>query len=425
MQIAIEIINQCGYWGIFSLTALEQFILPVPGDIFLTVGIGKIAGFSFKNIMALIVIAVFIGSYAGYFLGKYFGHPIVLWLFGKSRIDKWEVFIKKYGVWGIIVAGLTPMVPFKIITWGSGIFEVPLKHFTIGLLFGRIPKYIIAGFAATLIYQTKFYATPEMSAIVLGIFQGVTEFLPVSSSGHLVIMEHFLKLPAYINASDLELFDIFLHGGSLLAIMVIFWRDWILVLKEFWGMVKNRVFDKNTLTAKLIIGTIPAVFAGLLFGKIVGGTLREFFYIAVFFIITAIFYLYAEWKGGKKNLEKVSLKQSLVIGIAQALALIPSVSRSGITIGVGMLFGLKREAAAKFSFMLGGIAILAANIYAIFSIKNGAVMPNLSFTLIGTITSFFVSLAVIIWLLKFLAKHTLRPFSFYLMVLGALILMIF
>jgi undecaprenyl-diphosphatase len=90
-----------------------------------------------------------------------------------------------------------------------------------------------------------------------------------------------------------------------------------------------------------------------------------------------------------------------------------------------MLMGLKRDAAARFSFMLGGVAILAANVYAVFSIRNGAVMPDLTFTIAGTATSFLVSLISISWLLKFLEKHTLRPFSFYLMTLGALILMIF
>lgn len=107
------------------------------------------------------------------------------------------------------------------------------------------------------------------------------------------------------------------------------------------------------------------------------------------------------------------------------LVLIPGVSRSGATIATGMLMGLKRDAAAKFSFMLGGIAILAANVYALFSIRNGAVLPDLAFTLFGAATSFVISLLSISWLLKFLEKRTLRPFSFYLMILGALILMVF
>ncbi|MCK5604089.1 undecaprenyl-diphosphatase, partial [Candidatus Pacearchaeota archaeon] len=123
--------------------------------------------------------------------------------------------------------------------------------------------------------------------------------------------------------------------------------------------------------------------------------------------------------------ETVGIKKSLIIGSAQALALIPGISRAGTTIATGMLMGLKRDAAARFSFMLGGIAILAANVYALFSIRNGAAMPDLSFTLVGTFTSFVVSLASISWLLKFLEKHTLRSFSAYLLILGSILLMMF
>lgn len=422
MQIVREVIQNYGYVGIFSLTALEQFIFPIPADVF--VAIGTSMGLPFKNILMYVLFAALIGSYIGYFLGKYLGHPVMRWLFGKKRLEKGEQFIRKYGVWGVIIAGLTP-IPFKIVTWTAGIFEMPLGRFTIGILLGRMPRYLVTGLAASLIYKTKFYASTEMSAIILGFLQGVTEFLPISSSGHLAITEHFLKLPATISATDLELFDIFLHGGSFLAILIFFWKDWLHVLKELWHMVSRWTFDRNSLAAKLIIGTIPAVLAGLMFGGAIGNQFRQLGYIAFFLILIAFFYLYAEWKGKENEHETVGIKKSLIIGAAQALALIPGVSRSGTTIATGMFMGLKRDAAAKFSFMLGGIAILAANVYALFSIRHGAYVPNLTFTLIGASTSFLVSLASISWLLKFLEKHTLRPFSIYLMIVGALILMVF
>ena len=421
IDIVREVIQNYGYLGIFSLTTLEQFIFPVPADVF--VGMGTSMGLPFKNVMFFVLFAALVGSYIGYFLGKYLGHPVMSWLFGKTRLEKGEQFIKKYGVWGVIIAGLTP-VPFKIVTWTAGIFGMPLGKFTIGVLLGRMPRYIVTGYLAKIIVETKFYATTEMSAIILGALQGVTEFLPISSSGHLAIAEHFLKLPEAISATDLEIFDIFLHGGSLLAILIFFWRDWLNVLKELWHMIAKRTFNKNSLAAKLIIGTIPAIIAGLMFGGAIGSQLRQIHYIAAFLILLSVFYLYAEWKGSGEK-EEVNLKRSLIIGVAQALALIPGISRAGTTIATGMLFGLKREIAAKFSFMLGGIAILAANVYAIFSIHNGAAMPHTTFTLIGTATSFVVSLLAMSWLLKFLTKHTLRSFSFYLMLLGGLILMVF
>lgn len=421
-DIVREVILNYGYVGIFILTTLEQFIFPIPADVF--VAIGTSMGLSFKTVLIYVLFAALIGSYIGYFLGKYLGHPVMLWMFGKRRLDQGEKFIKKYGMWGVILAGLTP-IPFKIVTWSAGIFEMPLGRFTLGVLLGRMPRYIITGYAATLIYKTKFYASTEMSAIILGALQGVTEFLPISSSGHLAITERFLKLPEAIGVTDMVLFDIFLHGGSLLAILIFFWRDWLGVLKSLWHMLSRWTFDKNSLAAKLVIGTIPAVLAGLVFGGAIGEHLRLLPYIATFFILIALFFLYAEWKAGKNEGETVDIKKSLIIGSVQALALIPGISRAGTTIATGMLMGLNRKAAAKFSFMLGGVALLAANVYALFSIRSGAVMPDLTFTLIGAITSFAVSLASISWLLKFLEKHTLRPFSAYLLIVGALILMVF
>lgn len=424
ITIIKDIIQHYGYFGIFSIIGLEQFILPlpIPPDVFVV--LGTKAGLITKNILFYVALATLIGSYMGYFLGKYLGHPVMRRFFGK-KLDKGEDFIKKYGVWGVILAGLTPFFPFKIVTWTCGIFEMPLGRYTLGILFGRIPRYLITSYAAVLITKTKFYASVTMSSVILGAVQGLTEFLPISSSGHLAIMENFLKLPPNITSANLETFDIFLHGGSLLAIIIYFWKDWVNVLKEFWHMITRRVFKKETLTAKLIIGTLPAIFAALLFKDLLENQLRAIYYIVAGFILNAIIYLYAEWKGKNNTRESINLKKSLLVGVAQAVALIPSVSRSGFTLATGMLLGLKREAAAKFSFMLGGVALAAANIYGLLSLRNHPVMPGLSFTLIGTITSFVISLLTISWLLKFLERHTLRPFAFYLMLISALILLVF
>jgi undecaprenyl-diphosphatase len=369
--------------------------------------------------LTLIFIATFLGSIVGYFLGRTLGHPIASWLLGKRRLEEGEKFIKKWGILGVILAGLTP-IPFKIVTWTAGIFEMPFWKFLIGVLIGRIPRYFITAYAGALIYQTKFYATTEMSALILGILQGITEFLPISSSGHLVIMEHFLKLP--IGAEEMAMFDIILHGGSLLAIIVYFWRDWINVFKEIWHMLTKWTFDKNSLAFKLIIGTIPAIFAGLIFGKAVTGPLRNLHSIAFLFIILSVIYFYAAWKGRKNESENVTPKKSVMIGLAQALALVPGVSRSGVTISTGVISGLKSEMAAKFSFMLGAVAIFAANVYAFFSIERGAIIPNARFILLGFGTSFIVSFVAIIFLLKYLEKHTMRAFGVYLLLVGILIL---
>ena len=417
VEFAKGIILNYGYGGIFVLTTAEQFIFPVPADIFITTGTGL--GLSFSKILWIVSFSAVVGSLIGYFLGKYLGHPIIQWLFGKKALDKGERFIKKWGVWGVIIAGLTP-IPFKIVTWSAGIFEMPLKKFIPAIIVGRIPRYIASAYAGKFIFETKFYATTEMSALILGTLQGITEFLPISSSGHLVLMEHFLYLP--IEPEQLAMFDIILHGGSLLAILLYFWRDWIDVLKQLWKMVTKWTFDKNSLASKLIFATIPAIFAGLAFGSYITGPLRNIKSIAVFFIILAVLYFYAAWKGRRNDKETVCLKKSVLIGCAQALALIPGISRSGATIATGVILGLKREAAAKFSFMLGGIAILAANVYALVSIGQGTTMPDLKFTMFGFVASFIFSLMAIAFLLKFLQKYTMRSFGVYLLIIGILIL---
>jgi len=411
------LILQYGYAGIFSLTALEQFIFPLPVDVFFGFSIEN--GLNYHKLMLLVLLATVVGSSIGYLLGKYLGHPALTWLVGKTKVQKGEVYIKKWGIWGVILAGLTP-IPFKVVTWTAGIFEMPYGRFVLGVILGRMPRYMLTAYAGAKFLESKFYATTDMSALILGALQGLTEFLPVSSSGHLVVMESFLRLP--IPAEHLETFDIFLHGGSLVAILIYFWKDWWQVLKEVWHMIRNFRFDTNSLTFKLAAATIPAILAGLTLGGAISDNMRSIHKVAIFFIILGVIYFYAAWKGKKNTNETVSLKKAILIGLAQSVALIPGISRSGITIATGVTLGLKRKAAAKFSFMLGGIAILAANVYALFSMRNGAPMPDLNFVLMGTVTSFATSLLAIYLLLQFLEKYTMRTFGIYLILAGSMIL---
>ncbi|MBU0578037.1 VTT domain-containing protein [Patescibacteria group bacterium] len=419
IELAKEIIATHGYAGIFALTTAEQFIFPVPADIFITLGTST--GLIFTKVLWIISIAAVVGSLIGYFLGRFIGHPIIKWMFGQERLNQCEEIVKKWGMWGVIIAGLTP-IPFKIFTWTAGAFEMPLGRYLFAVTVSRIPRYIFSAYAGVLIFKTKFYASTEMSALILGTFQGITEFVPISSSGHLVIIEHFLHLPEEITAQTLATFDIFLHGGSLLAIVIYFWKDWVQVIKDAWKMVSKFKFDYNSLAFKLALGTIPAIIAGLTLGDYFTGPLRNLNSIAIAFIVLAVVYFYVAWKGQGNRKENVSLKNSVIIGCAQALALIPGVSRAGSTIAAGVLSGLKREAAAKFSFMLGGIAILAANVYALMSIGSNTVVPGIKFTLLGFGASFVFSFLAITFLIKYLQKHTMRAFGIYLLLVGILIL---
>ena len=411
------VILNYGYFGIFLLTTLEQFIFPLPVDVFFGFSIEN--GLMYHHLMILVLIATILGATIGYFLGKYLGHPALTWLVGKTKVDKGEAYIKKWGIWGVILAGLTP-IPFKVVTWTAGIFEMPFGRFILGVVIGRMPRYMLTAYAGAKFFESKFYASTGMSAIILGGLQGLTEFLPISSSGHLVIMEHFLKLP--IPASQLETFDIFLHGGSLIAILIYFWKDWVSVLKEVWHMLIKFRFDTNSLAFKLAAATLPAIIAGLTLGGAISDNLRQLHTVAIFFMILGLIYFYAAWRGRHNTHENLGLKKAILIGLTQAFALIPGISRAGSTIAAGVTLGLKRDAAARFSFMLGGVAILAANVYALFSLRNDSPMPDLDFILMGTATSFITSLLAIYLLLRFLQKYTMRAFGIYLILAGSLIL---
>lgn len=410
------LILKYGYLAIFFLTTIEQFFFPIPTDIFLGFSIEN--GLKYSKVMFFVALGVILGASIGYLLGKHLGHPALEWLVGKEKVAKGEAFIKKWGMWGIIMAAFTP-VPFKIVIWTAGILEMPFKRFILAVLIGHLPRYFLTAYLGVKFFETKFYAGTGMSAIILGAVQGLTEFFPISSSGHLLVLEKFLHLP--VPAIQLMSFDIFLRGGSLIAILVYFWRDWLGVLKEIWTMIKKGVLEKEGLAFRLFASTIPIVIAGLIFGKEIDD-LRSVHNVGLFFIMMSAIYFYISWKAKDNSHETVNLKNSILIGIAQTLSFIPGISRSGITMAAGLNSGLKREVAARFSFMLGAVAILAANTYSFFSLQSQVPLPKLSFVFLGTISSFFASLLSIFLLLKFLKKYSLRAFGIYLLLAGILIL---
>ncbi len=414
-----QFIADYGLWGLLGLSTGEQFILPIPSDPFL--GLLKSNGTSIYAIMLVVFFGTILGATAGYFLGKKLGHPAIVWLFGERKVNRAEKSAKKWSMWGIIIAGLTP-IPFQIFTWLAGAFEMSYRKFITAVLLGRMPRYLAMTYFGSMLIGYEIFAGENLKALILGAIQGITEFLPISSSGHLLIVEKFLQTP-YSDA-QMASFDIFLHGGSLLAIVIYFWKDWFQILKETGGMIRRFKIDTKSLTFKLAVATIPVIVAALLFGDFIKSYLREQpKTVAVFFILVGIMYFYTAWKSRWNFRRKIHLKKAILIGFAQALALIPGVSRAGSTIAAGVSMGIKREAAARFSFLLGGIAILAANVYELLSLWGGDVeLPDLKFILTGTITSFLASLISIYLLLKFLKKYSMRAFGVYLILAGVAIL---
>jgi len=265
-------------------------------------------------------------------------------------------------------------------------------------------------------------------ALILGVIQGLTEFLPVSSSGHLVIAESLLKLPV----ESLKSFDIATHVGTLFALLVYFWKEiWSLIVAFFASI--GQIFTKKKLPAELensqrlmiylLIATIPAIVFGVTLGDWLDELFRQPFTVAIFMIVMGLGFFVAEFIYSRLKTRNVGLREGLVMGLAQCLALIPGVSRSGITISAGLVQGVKRDEAAKFSFLLGAIAIFGAAVFTVYDIAKGKyAMPPLDLLLMGIVSSFVVGLAAVSFLMKFLKKNTLHVFGIYRVILGFVIL---
>lgn len=261
-----------------------------------------------------------------------------------------------------------------------------------------------------------------LQAFSLGVLQGITEFLPISSSGHLVIGEWFFGL----KVADLKSFDVALHIGSLLAIFVYFRKDVWGLLKAFVRLFSGK-FDGEyaKLILFIVIGTLPAVFAGLLLEERIDAIFRNIYAIGISMMVVGVIFIIGEWAHKKmaKESTELTLKKVLIIGVAQAIALIPGVSRSGSTIIAGLFQGIRRESAARFSFLLGMPAILGAGILtAIKSSESAGVAIDTGTMVFGASISFIFSLLSVWFLMKFLKKHTLLVFAIYLIAVGSFVL---
>ena len=249
-------------------------------------------------------------------------------------------------------------------------------------------------------------------AIILGIVQGLTELLPISSSAHLYLM------PWFFNWNIPEAFDVALHFGTLLAIGIFFFKDWLNLIKGAYKLTIKK--EKNTegkMFWYIVIATIPGGIIGFILDKFAEDTLKNPVIIAFSLIIMGII-LYIVDKHAKKevNYEQMTLKQTFLIGLSQSLAFIPGVSRSGITMTTGRLLHIKREAVAKYSFMLSAPIVLAATL-----LKLQEFQFSLAF-LLGVLSSFLMGIFVIKLLLEYLKKGSFKIFAIYRIVLGILVL---
>lgn len=248
-------------------------------------------------------------------------------------------------------------------------------------------------------------------AILAGAVQGLTEFLPVSSTGHLIIFEHIFG----ISQEEFGLaFDASLHLGTLVAVVLFFYKDYVRALK-------------SKLAISIVVGTVPAAVLGLVFETAIESSVRQLWVIGSALVIFSFVIVAAEKVGAKNQLkEKVSPLAALVIGAFQALALVPGISRSGSTISGGLFLGLKREEAAKFAFMLSGPIIAAAGAKKFLETVTSPQISSSDFNFfaVGVISSAVFGYLTIKYFLRYLAKNTMYPFVFYRIVLG-LVLIVF
>jgi len=248
-----------------------------------------------------------------------------------------------------------------------------------------------------------------VQAVILGIIQGLTEWLPISSSGHLVITQKLL------NITTTHSFDIAIHLGTLLVVIIYFWKDLVKILKALINW-ETKSYEFKLLKYITLTTIITGIFGIFFYDKIT----RAFYnltLVSTLLVINGIFLIYVNKKKGPK---KINTKSTIGIAIAQTLALLPGISRSGSTIGTGLLTGLKKEEAFKFSFLLSIPAIIGANLY-IIPKENFIITSNV---LIGIATSFIFGYIAIIWLKKWLLQNKLNYFGYYCILIGILLLIL-
>ncbi len=251
-----------------------------------------------------------------------------------------------------------------------------------------------------------------LQAIFLGAVQGLTELLPISSSAHLKILPWLLW-----NIDDIGAFDVALHAGTLLAIAIFFFKDWInLIVGAYKLTFKKEKNFEGKMFWYIVLATIPGGIIGFVLDKFCGELLMKPVIIAIALIVMGII-LYLVDKKSKSTVkyEDMTLKQTFLIGLSQALAFIPGVSRSGITMTTARAMGIERESAAKYSFMLSAPIVLAATVF-----KLNEFVFSIPFFM-GVLTSFVVGLLVIKFLLSYLKKGSFKAFAIYRIIFGLVI----
>ena len=273
-----------------------------------------------------------------------------------------------------------------------------------------------------------------LKSVIFGIVEGITEWLPISSTGHLILVEQFLKFNQ-VSSGFWDMFQVVIQFGAILAVVLLYFKD-------IWPFTKNKekaikktgilsIFNKEImiLWSKILVACIPAAIIGLAFDDIFTALFYNPTCIAIALIVFGIAFIVVEnWNKGKREKEKetssqITYKDAIIIGLFQLLAAIfPGTSRSGATIIGGLLIGLSRPNAAEFTFYLAIPTMLGASLLKIVKFGLGFTGIELAILLVGTIVSFLVSIFVIKFLMSYIKKHNFKVFGYYRIILGIIVL---
>lgn len=269
-----------------------------------------------------------------------------------------------------------------------------------------------------------------LQAAFLGIIQGLTEFIPISSSGHLVLVPKLFGWNTFVTTKGMTTaFDVALHMGTLLALLVFFRHEWVSLIKAFFRSFRHRPADWSRpmrVAWMLVLASIPAAIAGALLNNVIEGHLRAPLTVAIFLLFGAGVMIAAETLGSRsREFKQLNAKDATVVGFAQVLALAPGVSRSGITISAGMLDNLDREAATHFAFLMSAPIIAGSGLYEAVKIaRDGFPAHGPGVFAAGFITSAVAGFLAINWMMNFMKKHTLKPFIIYRIALAVLVFIV-
>jgi undecaprenyl-diphosphatase len=260
-------------------------------------------------------------------------------------------------------------------------------------------------------------------AMLMGIVEGLTEFLPISSTGHLILAGSLLDFERNVGADKAKVFDIAIQSGAIFAIVLVYWQRLRDTVVGLGSEPRSQRFALN-----VIVGFLPAAVIGVLFNKAIKAHLFTPMVVASSFIIGALIILWAERRAASvtryrvESVDDLSLLDALKIGFIQCLGMIPGTSRSGATIIGGMFIGLSRKASTEFSFFLGIPTLIGAGAYSLFKERELLSMADLPLFGVGLVFSFLSAWVCVRWLLRYVATHNFIPFAWYRIAFGILVL---